>query len=302
MLQKPVPERLFFQSGAARCAADLYLPSRPAGRMPCVVMGHGFSGTKDFAIPAFAREFARHGFVALAFDYRNFGDSEGKPRQVVHIDQQRDDFRAAIRLARNLDNVDPDRIALWGASLAGGHVLTVASSDSRIAAIIALVPFIDAFEGGALERVPIGVHCKLLLAAVYDTVRGWLGMTPYLVPVIGKPGSFAAMTEPEAKNVADALGAEGSIWRNAFAPRVAFKLPRYRKGTIESIQAPILFCIADNDIQASPEFAVRIAAQNPRTEVRRYPVGHFGVYIGDMRDKVIADQLDFLTRHLASID
>jgi hypothetical protein len=36
-----------------------------------------------------------------------------------------------------------------------------------------------------------------------------------------------------------------------------------------------------------------------RAEVRRYPIGHFDVYVGAARDRAIADQLHFLRRHLA---
>ncbi len=294
--------KLFFESEGVKCAADLYIPAEAAGKLPCIVMGHGFSGTKDsFGMPAFAGQFAVNGFAVLAFDYRNFGESEGTPRQVIHVRKQRDDYRAAIRFARSLDRINPDKIALWGSSLSGGHVIDVAAKDLRIAAVIAQVPFIDAFKGGSTETAPAKVQFRLLYAALRDTVHGLLKLSPYLIPVVGNPGEFATMTEPEAKPIADTAIAEGSKWRNEFAPRIAFGMPRYKEGTAEFLKMPVLFCIAEHDIQASPVFAAEIAGKTPKGEIRKYAAGHFSLYTGEMRNRVIADQIEFLKRTLEPV-
>jgi len=292
--------KITFKSGDATCVGDLYLPDQSTGKLPCLVMGHGFSGTKDFGIPAYAGQYASNGFAVLAFDYRNFGESEGEPRQVINIAQQREDFHAAIQAARSMELIDPTRIAIWGSSLGGGHVIQVAVTDQKIAAAILQVPFIDAFNGAGNEKAPARVQFKLLWAALSDLLRGWLGLSPYYVPVVGAPGSFATMTEPEAMPVVNTLIAEGSKWQNAFAPRIAFSMPHYKEGTIEQLTIPILLCVADNDTQASPEFAIKTVEKAPRGEILRYPVGHFSLYVGEMRDRAIADQIEFLKRHLMS--
>jgi hypothetical protein len=59
------------------------------------------------------------------FDYRHFGASDGQPRQLIDIAGQLDDYRAAICFARSLRGVNAKRIALWGTSLSGGHVIAV---------------------------------------------------------------------------------------------------------------------------------------------------------------------------------
>lgn len=82
-------------------------------------MGHGGSGTKRLGLPRYAERFAAAGLAVLAFDYRHFGASAGEPRQVINIAEQHEDYRAAVRFARDLSGVDPARIALWGTSLSG---------------------------------------------------------------------------------------------------------------------------------------------------------------------------------------
>jgi len=49
----------------------------------------------------------------LLFDYRHFGDSDGKPRQLVSVRRQLQDYAAAVAFARALSGVDPARIAVW---------------------------------------------------------------------------------------------------------------------------------------------------------------------------------------------
>src|SRR5438270_6659993 len=104
-----------FRSGGDECAAWLYRPDG-AGRLPLVVMAHGFSATRELRLDAYAERFCAAGFGALLFDYRHFGASSGEPRQLLDISAQHADYRAAIAYARGLDWVDADRVALFGSS------------------------------------------------------------------------------------------------------------------------------------------------------------------------------------------
>lgn len=295
--------RVSFDSDGVRCAADLYWPDDVEGSVPCVVMAHGGSGTKRLGLPAYAQQFASQGLAVLVFDYRRFGDSDGQPRQVIDVSEQQDDYRAAVRFARNCAGIDPDRIALWGTSLSGGHVLAVAATDPRIAAVVSQVPLIDGWHRGRTLRDRLNCDvvwrtAQFTVAAIHDIVRSRLGQPPYFVPVVAKPGHTAVFTEPEAMETFEALGGEAAGWRNALAPRMIFSLPRYRKGTAQQLDMPVLVCLADHDQQASTRYAARIASLVPFVEIHHYPVGHFGVYLGALRDEITETEAAFLRRHL----
>src|SRR4029450_10954610 len=74
----------------------------------------------------------------------------------------------------------------------------------------------------------------------------------------------------------------------------------YRPGrSARKVNAPILFCICDTDAVAPAETALRYAATAPRGEVKRYPIGHFDIYLGEPFEHAVADQTEFLVRHLA---
>ena len=71
-----------FDSNGVTCVGYLYHPNQIRAPRPCVVLAPGFTGTQDTpSIQATAQEFAASGFTALTFDYRNFGESNGSPRQ-----------------------------------------------------------------------------------------------------------------------------------------------------------------------------------------------------------------------------
>ena len=303
MTEPTVPRtKARFSSHGVDCAGYLYRPAKASGTLPCVVLGHGTAGTMD-RLFVYAEPFAAAGMAVLVFDYRGWGASDGQPRQVIDIGGQLDDWRAAIAFARSLDGVDPERIALWGSSLSGGHVVALAAEDPRIAAVVAQVPwFGDARTPSQVLRQLLQVSTlKLVAAGIRDAVRGARDRPPYLVPIVGEPGQTALFTGPEVREALEAKGLEGSLWRNEFAPRFVFALPRYQPGkAVERLGMPLLVCVADRDRETPADFAARFVERAPRGELRRYPASHFEMYHGETFKRVLADQVDFLRSHLLS--
>ena len=141
---------------------------------------------------------------------------------------------------------------------------------------------------------------QFTIAAIRDVGTSRRGQPPFFVPVVAEPGRTAVFTEPEAKRTFEALGGEEVGWRNELAPRFVFSLPRYRKGTAERLHMPVLMCLADHDQQASSRYAARIASRMTNVEIHHYPVGHFDVYLGSLRNEICAVQVNFLARHLTA--
>ncbi|WP_156525960.1 alpha/beta hydrolase [Mycobacterium adipatum] len=276
-------------------AVYLYRPDSPDRDTACIVMAHGFSGTRDDGLPAYADEFCAAGHTVALFDYRGFGASTGEPRQVIDIAAQHADYRAVVQWARTLDGVDPTRIALWGSSFSGGHVLAVAAEDPSIAAVVSQAPFTDALP--TLAEVPVRNSARLTVAALRDQLRAWRGRPPLLVPAVGPPGSLAAMTAPDAEPGFRAIVGPESRWRNEFAARLMLKFPFYRPGRKTArLSMPLLVCVCDEDTTAPPGSTVAAAQRAPLGELRHYPYGHFAIYLDP---QTRADQREFLDRALA---
>jgi len=285
-----------FTSGGTECAAWLYRPDADTPR-PVVVMAHGFSGTRELGLPAYAERFHAAGLGVLLFDYRHFGASAGEPRQLLDIRRQHADYHAAVAYARRLDWADPERIALFGSSFSGGHVVAVAAQDPRIAAVVAQCPFEDGIAT-ALKLMSLNL-VKLTGAGIRDQAGALIGRPPHYVPAVGDPGSFAVMTTPDSKPGFEALIPADTLWQNRVAARIALYFAIYRPGArARRLACPVLFCVSDNDALCPAPATLRHAARAPRGEVKRYPIGHFDIYVGEWFERAVADQTEFLTRHL----
>jgi fermentation-respiration switch protein FrsA (DUF1100 family) len=289
-------EDVALYSDGVRCAAWLFRPEGD-GPHPCVVMAHGFSAVRDQRLDAFAKRFADAGLAALVFDYRHFGASDGEPRRLLSIRRQLDDWRAAIVHARATEGIDPDRIALWGSSFSGGHVVATAARDPRVAAVVSQVPYTFGITALAAAG-PRGIW-NLTVHGLRDAAAALLGREPHRIPAVGPPGSVAAMTEPTALPGFLAMTPPGSTWVNEYTARLGLTVLGYNPyRRLGAIRCPVLVAIAEDDATTPARPAARAARRAPNATLARYPGGHFDLYLGEPFERAVADQVEFLTRAL----
>ncbi|HEX8066936.1 MAG TPA: hypothetical protein VF520_10455 [Thermoleophilaceae bacterium] len=288
-------EDVTFDSGGERCAAWLYRPpgDDPA---PCVVLGHGLGGTRELGLDRYAERFADAGLAALAFDFRHLGASGGEPRQLIDPWRQLADYEAAVAYARTLDGVDPDRIGLWGSAYSSGHALNTASRDGRIAAVVAQLPYL-----GVSVRALDPLHLLAIGATgVLDELGRLLRRPPLTIGIIGpRRQSLAVLTTHDSESGYRSLIPPGVEWRNEVPARFALRAPLYwPRRAVSRISCPVLYCVVDHDSICPPGMALSAARATPRAELKRYPIGHFDICLGDDFERAIADQVEFLVRRL----
>jgi len=271
---------------------------RNARGLPCVVMAHGLGGTRDAGLEPFARCFAQAGLHALCIDYRYLGKSGGEPRQYFSVRAQLQDYAAAINYARELPEVDPQRIALWGYSFSGGHAVAAAVQDGKIAAVIAQAAFMDsrALLLYTIHQCGLDHMLKLWAYGFADAMRGTLGMRRVTLPVVGLPGENAVLTTPDAKPGYFAIAPPD--FRNEITTDWIIGLASYRPGTMTPrLPCPALFCITTQDTIVPPSAMEEAARRAPdKVEVKRYPLGHFEICVPPAFDQISKDQTEFLTR------
>jgi pimeloyl-ACP methyl ester carboxylesterase len=289
-------EDVRFNSGSDRISAWLYRPEGD-GDTPLLVMAHGLGAVRAMRLDAYAERFSAAGYACLVFDYRNFGDSEGAPRQLIDVRMQLQDWTAAVAYARTLQGIDHNRIGLWGTSFSGGHVIATAARVPGIAAVVSQCPFTDSIASfGALSP---STTARITALAVRDLVAARLGGPPVMVPTAGHPGEVALMSAPDVYSGYMKLVPDGMELRNEVAARIGMTLLPYRPGRLAAkVRCPILFCVCETDSVAPSGPTRRYAAMAPRGEVKLYPEGHFEIYVDDAFERVIADQLEFLGKHL----
>ena len=289
-------EDVWFNSGSDRISAWLYRPAGD-GDTPLLVMAHGLGAVRTMRLDAYAERFAEAGYACLVFDYRNFGDSEGQPRQLLDIGMQLADWAAAVAYARTLEGVDRDRIGLWGTSFGGGHAIATAARVPGIRAAVAQCPFTDGIA--SLRAINPLTVARITARALRDVVSSVAGKPPVMIATAGRPGEVALMTAPDAYEGYLSLVPSGAQLRNEVCARIGLRVATYRPGRLApKIACPILFCVCETDSVAPAGPTLRYAAKAPRAEVRTYTEGHFAIYVADAFERVIADQLAFLDKHL----
>lgn len=284
-----------FPSGDSECRGWLSMPDGD-GPTPVVVMAHGLGAVKEMGLGPFAERFVDAGYACLVFDYRHFGASGGEPRQLLSVRHQLEDWKAAIGHVRSRPDLDSNRVAIWGSSFGGGHVIATAA-EVPVSAAIAQCPFTDGLASAL--AIPPRVSARLIGRALRDVSGSARGRNPVLVPVADLPGTTALMTAPDAAPGYLSLVPEGYELRNEVAARAVFDILRYRPGAkAPRVGCPLHVTVCGRDTVAPARTTTRLVNRAPRSEVVHRPVGHFDIYTGQEFEAVVADQVGFLQRHV----
>ncbi|MBW2457393.1 MAG: alpha/beta hydrolase [Deltaproteobacteria bacterium] len=293
-------ELTFLSGQGLHCAAWHYGPEDSDELRPLVVMAHGFGGTRNAGLEPYAERFAAEGFGVLLFDYRHFGASEGEPRQLLSVAKQLEDWRSAVAFARHIQGVDPERIALWGSSFSGGHVVVTAAQDHAVRCVVSQGSMIDGLQAFWIAARDGGPRASLAITghALWDVVAGLFGSAHYL-PIVGQPRSVAMLTSADTEAGYAAIAP--ADFDNRVAARIALAVPTYRPLRYAAdVRCPVLLQILEADTLVSTAAAEELGRRlGDRAEVIRYPNEHFDIYVPPLYDEAIEAQLDFLRRQLA---
>ena len=289
-----------FKVGETVLRAWLYLPENLSAPVACVIMNNGFGGTMGIILESYALRFQEAGMAVFTYDYRHFGTSEGEPRQLFNISYQLEDLSAVIEYVRGLKEINPEKIALWGTSAAGGYGIVTAAQDKKIACVVGQCPALDSHADGklALEREGIGFFLRLFVHAQRDMGRSRFGVSAHKIPIVGKPGSLAMITAPGAFDGYSKLVPPDFI--NEVCARILLRTHGYNPiDYAKDVQCPVLLLICEKDNLVSKGSYLRIAKiLGQYAEVKIYPIGHFDIYVGEGFEKAVSDQIAFFKKHL----
>ncbi|MBW2713540.1 MAG: prolyl oligopeptidase family serine peptidase, partial [Deltaproteobacteria bacterium] len=221
--------------------------------------------------------------------------------------RQLEDWQAALGYVQELSIVDQDRMALWGSSFAGGHVLSVAGSPwsklFQLKAVVSQLPFCDSRT--AFKHV----GAKVALRGVWQGLQGVLlnlfGKN-HTVAIVGreKDKDFAVMSHAgwadRYLELAEAAIKDGAKWTNEIPARSLLKAGTYNPIDYASkIECPVLVVYGLKD-QGIPAVDVERTA-DLITQVERFTFDgdHFEAYDkGAFVDEIIEREVRFLKSHL----
>ena len=253
------------------------------GPFPTVVMAPPYAGIKELYLDDYAAFFCAAGLAAVVYDHRNFGASEGEPRQDINPWRQVEDYRHAISFARSLDSVDSDRIGIWGSSYSGGHVLMVGAVDKRVKAVVSQVPLVSGKR--TFERLVVGTEFPGFLAMLEaDREAQFAGAAPIKIPVVVKePGVPCALPGREGYDfLEEAALTRAPDWINDVTLQSADWMFAWEPADYAELvsPAPLLMIVASHDTLTPTDVSLQTfeRALEPKKLVL-LPGGHFDAYV-----------------------
>ncbi|WP_169799653.1 alpha/beta hydrolase [Sphingopyxis granuli] len=196
------PKEVTLYSEGSRIAAEIFTPTgkAPPEGWPAILLCHGWGGLKDH-LARYARKFSEAGYVCMTFDYRGWGESDGRViatrdaprlleageielkvrvlREIVDPVDQTTDIRNCLAYLWSEPGVDRSRIGIWGTSYGGGHAVFTGGNDDRVKAIVAQIGgfgFPPEHRDWARERAADKARGKLDTIVPQDGVDGVEGL------------------------------------------------------------------------------------------------------------------------------
>lgn len=142
---------------------NLYLPAEPSESMPGVLCPHGHAPDKRLKEDVQARcaALARMGAAVYAYDMVGFGENDPCPHDATGVLRlQTYNSTRAVDFLLSLPGVDPDRLAVTGASGGGTQSFLLAAIDERIDVSVPVVQVSAHFYGGCGCESGMPIHMR----------------------------------------------------------------------------------------------------------------------------------------------
>jgi fermentation-respiration switch protein FrsA (DUF1100 family) len=289
-------ERVTFPSEGLRLAGDLRIPSGSPAAVPGLVFTGPYTGVKDQVVGSYASKLADCGFVTLAFDHRNFGESDGLPRQHEDAQGKLSDLREAVSFL--LARPDISSVGVVGVCLGGSYALRAAALDPRIAAMAGVAGGYNS-PGWFRSQMGTSAYAKTL----EELLTGYAAAPDRMIPAVGLSGEVAMGGREPHDYYATERGSSTS-WRNEMTAFSAYSLLTLDAVGVAELVAPrpVLLVHGRVDEYCPPSLAQATfdACGEPKRLVWLETTCHIDLYDQPEHvDRAVAELADHFGRHLA---
>ena len=292
-MKRPVE---FYSEGFKLCG-DIYTPDDlpPGEQRAAVLLCHGYTGVKDLYLPDNANSLNQAGYVAMTFDYKGWGESEGARNRLAPYSRVMD-VQAAMTFLGCQSEVDDERIGLYGTSYGGATVSWVGAVDQRAKCIVSVVgvghgarwmsrvrrvdEWYDLLERSAEDRVKRATTGELEYVDRSDILLP--DRQSAELAAAARRNNPAAVGTIPIEYVDDTLGFNPEWIVDKISPR------------------PILFITSDNDRLVLPEESEQLYAHagEPKKLVVLKGYGHYEVYAEPAFSEVMSHTLGWFGEHM----
>lgn len=302
----PGKNAVTYQSSGEAIAGNLFLPKTysPGEKLPAVIINPPASGVKEQTVSVYAAAMAKRGFIALAFDPRGFGESDGI-RQLQDGFRVANDIKNGLSYLGTLEAVDANRLYAIGICAGAGYAAFATAFDARVKALGIVSPYLTSQEeflqlvgGSAPLRATLLAAAAAAEQKFYETgentmtrvvpvteeeiARGRgiaLGMRDYYLP--GMPGAVRG-------------------WRNELSllstkPVLAFNVFNYTQ-MFDGV--PTFMAYGDQAVSAEGAKRFYSAIGGKKEQLTLADAGHFDLYYKSRQVEPTADGMaDWFNAH-----
>jgi len=275
-MERAAKTRFTFQSEGETLLGNLYLPesAKPAG---IVVAVGPLTSVKEQAAGTYAQAMAERGYAGLAFDYRYFGESGGRPRQFENPEANIEDIKNAATALLADDRLTDLPLFGLGVCFGAGPMVRAVAEDRRFRAFAGVA---GVFTDNAKSMARMGAAYQATIDRGRAAERQWRETgEAETIPAVAPDGGDVAMPLREAFEFYGTPRGQVANYVNGYAVQsLAHSLPFDARGAADMIEAPVLIVHSEKALTPDLAHAFFAAVKSPKRELWLESQGQIDFY------------------------
>jgi uncharacterized protein len=268
--------RMAFESGGETLVGNLYMPDGEEAAGVVVAVGP-LTSVKEQASGTYAEAMAERGFAALAFDYRYFGESEGRPRQLENPEANIEDIKNAATALLADERLTGLPLFGLGICFGAGPMVRSVAEDSRFRAFAGVA---GVYTDNAKTKARMGDAYQAKIDRGRAAERKWSETgEAETIPAVGPDGGDVAMPLREAYEFYGTPRGGVANYVNGYAVQsLAYSLPFDARSAADTIRVPVLIVHSEKALTPDLAHAFYSAVKTPKQELWLESQGQIDFY------------------------
>ena len=240
-----------FASEGEVLVGNLFLPSERSKPAGAVVVVGPLTSVKEQAAGTYARAMAERGYAALAFDYRYFGESGGRPRQFENPGANIEDIRNAAAAVLADDRLTGLPLFGLGICFGAGPMVRAVAEDARFRAFAGVA---GVYTDSARTKAMLGDAYEAAIDRGQVAERKWRETgAAESIRAVARDGGDVAMPLREAYEFYGTPRGQVPNYVNRYAVQSsAYTVPFDARGAADAIEAPVVIVHAEQALAPTP--------------------------------------------------
>jgi uncharacterized protein len=257
--------RFTFPSEGEKLIGNLFMPGRDEPAGVAVAVGP-LTSVKEQASGTYAQALAGRGYAALAFDYRSFGESEGRPRQFENPDAHIEDIKNAASALLADDRLAHLPLLGVGVCFGAGPMVRAVAEDSRFRAFAGVA---GVYTDNAKNRAAMGEAYRAKIERGRAAERRWRETgDAETIPAVAPDGGDVAMPLREAYEFYGTPRGEVPNYVNGYAVQsLAYSVPFDARGAADLLEVPVLIVHSERALAPDLARAFYSAVKAPKRQL-----------------------------------